>query len=65
MKEVEKKSGHDYEDYVLTYPTRSQFEKYDEGEIKKIFGTKGLNIYDVQKNMFDKDTYNTIKFKVK
>ena len=65
VKEAEKKSGHDYQDYVLTYPTRSQFEKYDEGEIKKIFGTKGVNIYDVQKNMFDKGTYNTIKFKVR
>jgi hypothetical protein len=64
-KEGEKKSGLDYQDYVLTYPTRSQFEKYDEGEIKKIFETKGLNIYDVQKNMFDKGTYNTIKFKVR
>ena len=52
VKEAEKKSGLDYQDYVLTYPTRSQFEKYDEGEIKKIFETKGLNIYDVQKNEF-------------
>ncbi len=65
VKEVEKKSGHDYQDYVLTYPTRSKFEKYNEGEIKKLFGTKGLNIYDIQKNMFDKGTYNTIKFKVR
>jgi hypothetical protein len=62
---VQKKSGHDYQDYILTYPTRSQFEKYEEGEIKKIFGIKGVNIYDVQKNMFDNGTYNTIKFKVR
>ena len=65
MKEAQKKSGHDYQDYILTYPTRSQFEKFNEGEIKKIFGIKGVNIYDVQKNMFDKGTFNTIKFKVR
>jgi len=65
VKETQKKSGHDYQDYVLSYPTKSQFEKFDEREIKKIFGTKGVNIYDVQKNMFDKGTFNTIRFKVR
>ena len=64
-KENETKSGHDYCDYVLSYPTKSHFEKYDEGDIKKIFGSKGVHIYDIQKNMFDKGTYNTIKFKVR
>ena len=60
------KSGHDFCDYVLTYPTKKgQFEKYEESDIKRIFGSKGIHIYDVQKNMFDKGTYNTIKFKVR
>ena len=64
--EVETKSGHDYGDYVLTYPTkRGQFEKYDENDIKRIFGSKGIHVYDVQKNMFDKGTYNTFTFKVR
>ena len=67
-KEIEKdnnKTGHDFCDYVLSYPTKSQFEKYGESDIKRIFGSKGLHIYDIQKNMFDKGTYNTIKFKVR
>ena len=64
-KENEVKSGHDYCDYVLSYPTKSHFEKFGEGDIKKIFGSKGVHIYDIQKNMFDKGTYNTIKFKVR
>ena len=61
-----KKSGHDYGDYVLTYPTkRGQFEKYGENDIKRLFGSKGIHVYDVQKNMFDKGTYNTFRFKVR
>lgn len=64
--EEEKKSGHDFCDYVLTYPTkRGQFEKYGEEDIKRLFGNKGIHVYDVQKNMFDKGTYNTFKFKVR
>ena len=64
-KEISTKTGHDYCDYVLSYPTKGQFEKYEEGDIKKIFGNKGIHVYDIQKNMFDKGTYNTIKFKVR
>ena len=64
-KENEVKSGHDFYDYVLSYPTKSHFEKFGDGEIKKMFGSKGVQIYDIQKNMFDKGTYNTIKFKVR
>ena len=30
-----------------------------------MFGNKGIHIYDIQKNMFDKGTYNTIRFKVR
>ena len=64
-KENEKKSGHDYADFVLSYPIKGQFEKFEEGDIKKIFEIKGVHIYDIQKNMFDKGVYNTIKFKVR
>jgi hypothetical protein len=64
-KEFGVKSGHDYINYVLTYPIKGQFDKYNEEDIKKIFGTKGVHVYDVKRNMFDKGTYNTIKFKVK
>ena len=64
-REIGAKSGHDYSDYVLTYSTRGQFDKYGEKDIKNIFGGKGIHVYDIQKNMFDKGTYNTIKFKVR
>ena len=57
----------DYHDYVLIYGTKGEnnFEKYSENEIKKIFGTKGVQIYDVHKNPFDKGSYNTVNFKVR
>ena len=32
-KEISTKTGHDYCDYVLSYPTKGQFEKYEEGDI--------------------------------
>ena len=64
-REIGTKTGHDFCDYVLSYPTKGQFEKYEEGDIKKIFGNKGIHVYDIQKNMFDKGIYNTIKFKVR
>jgi hypothetical protein len=60
------KSGHGYSDYVLSYPTKKgQFEKYSESDIKKLFGSKGIHIYDVKKNVFDKGSYNTFNFKVR
>jgi TfoX/Sxy family transcriptional regulator of competence genes len=64
-KEIGSKSGHDFCDYILSYSTKGQFEKFEEGDIKKMFGNKGIHIYDIQKNMFDKGTYNTIRFKVR
>ena len=52
--------------YVITYPTKGgEFEKFDEGDIKKMFGKKGVHIYDVQKNQFDDGKFNTIKFKIR
>lgn len=56
----------DFHDYTLTYGTRGKkFEKYDESDIKKLFGVNGIPIYDVQKNPFDKGDYNIVKFKVR
>ena len=64
-KEKEEKCGHDFTDYVITYDTKGNFEKYGEKEIKKIFEKNGVHIYDVHKNMFSKGNFNTIKFKVR
>ena len=59
-------NDYNYHDYVITYPTKGgDFEKFDEGDIKKMLGAKGLHIYEIQKNQFDNGKYNTIKFKVR
>ena len=62
---LEEKSGHDFNNYVLSYSTKDNFEKFGENDIKKMFEKNGVHIYDVRKNMFDKGTYNVIKFKVR
>ena len=64
-KNPEKKSEHDFTDYVLTYATKGNFEKFGENEIKNLFEKNGVHIYDIHKNMFDKGTYNMVKFKVR
>ena len=64
-KTLEEKRGHDFTDYVLTYGTKDNFEKFGENDIKKMFEKNGVHIYDVHKNMFDKGSYNVIKFKVR
>ena len=54
-----------FQDYVITYGNKgNQFEKFDDNELKKMFGTKGLNAYDIHKNPFPKGNYNTITLKV-
>ena len=65
LREIGTKTGHDFCDYILSYPTKGQFEKFEEDDIKKIFGNKGIHFCDIQKNMFYKGTYNTIKFKIR
>ena len=62
---LEEKCGHDFTEYVLTYGTKDNFEKFGENDIKKMFEKNGVHIYDVHKNMFDKGSYNVIKFKVR
>ena len=55
-----------YHNFILTYATKSnQFDKLDDYEIKNMFAKKGIQIYDVKKNPFDKGGYNQITFKVK
>ena len=55
-----------YHNFVLTYATRgNQFDKLDDYEIKNMFAKKGIQIYDVKKNPFDKGGYNQMTFKVK
>ena len=64
-KNLEEKCGHDFTDYVLSYATKGTFEKFGENDIKKMFEKNGVHIYDIKKSLFDKGTYNTIKFKVR
>ena len=55
-----------FHDYVITYSTKgNQFEKFDENDIQKIFGARGIQTYDVHKNPFDKGNYNMISLKIK
>ena len=51
--------------YTLVYPKRNQFDRFENQDIKKIFGNKGVYIYDVKKNEFSVGDLNTIKFKVR
>ena len=54
-----------FEDYIITYATKkNQFEKFEDIDIKNIFGAKGIQIYDIHKNPFDKGNYNMINLKV-
>ena len=55
-----------YHDYTITYGTKgNEFEKFDELDIQKLLGTKGIKAYDIHKNFFDKGSYNVINLKVK
>jgi hypothetical protein len=63
--ENREKTGHDFSEFVLTYPVKGQFEKFNESDIKTMFGSKGVHVYDIRKNMFDKGTYNIFNFKVR
>lgn len=54
-----------FHDYVITYSTRgNQFEKFDDTDIKNMFKTKGVHVYDIHKNPFSKGTCNTISLKI-
>lgn len=52
--------------FVLSYGiSNSNFDKYNENDIKKMFGKKGIHIYAINKNLINKNKYNTITFKVR
>ena len=60
------KNDNIYHDYVITYSTKgNEFEKFDENDIQRLFGTKGIQTYDIHKNPFDKGNYNMIHLKIK
>ena len=57
-------------DYIISYDSKAKsektnFDKFNENEVKLIFSKKGIHIYDIQKNYFDNGKYNTIKFKIR
>ena len=64
-KEIKEKNGNEFSEYVLTYPIKGNFEQYNEKDIKLLFGNKGLHIYDIQKNLFNKGIFNSVVFKMK
>ena len=56
-----------FDNYLITYGIKggNNFEKYNENEIKNIFGKKGINVYDIHKNNFARGkSYNTIELKI-
>ena len=56
-----------FDNYIITYGIKggNNFEKYNENEIKNIFGKKGINVYDIHKNNFARGkSYNTIELKI-
>ena len=62
------KNKNDYKvhNYTLVYSTKySKFDKFGNDDIKKIFGKKGIHIYDVRKNELSVGDLNNVKFKVK
>ena len=60
-------NNNEYKDlnYTLVYPKRNQFDRFENQDIKKIFGNKGVHIYDVKKSELSVGDLNTIKFKVR
>lgn len=56
----------DYYDYTITYLTKgyNKFDTVDENEIKKMFGVRGVTVYDIRKDAFNRGDLNTVKFKV-
>ena len=70
LNNLKKYDDYNIHDFVLSYDsnaknTKSNFENFSEKDIKLLFSKKGIHVYDIQKNQFDKGKYNTIKFKVR
>ena len=70
-KNIDRKDGENRDefkihDFTLVYPTKDKdFEIFENDDIKKIFGTKGLYIFDVKKNELPIGDLNSVKFKVR
>ena len=54
------------EKYVMTYSSKSKFDKFDSNELKNIFEKKGVHVYDIHdKNTFTGRNLNAVSFKLK
>ena len=54
------------EKYVMTYSSKSKFDKFDSNELKNIFEKKGVHAYDIHdKNTFTGRNLNAVSFKLK
>ena len=54
------------EKYVMTYLSKSKFDKFDSNELKNIFEKKGVHVYDIHdKNTFTGRNLNAVSFKLK
>ena len=55
------------DDYALIYSTKSKntLDKLNTIDIKKLFGAKGIHIFDIRKNEFVIGDINKIKFKIR
>ena len=64
-KKINENKDAGYHDYVITYSLKgNQFDKFEDHEIKNMFGKKGINVYDIHKNPFVKGNSNTINLKI-
>ena len=56
-----------YDDYSLIYSTKANntLDKFNNLDIKKIFGEKGIHIFDIKKNELNIGDMNKIKFKIR
>ena len=54
-----------FHNYVITYSKKGQnFGKFNDLEIKNMFGKKGIHVYDIHYSPLKNGNYNTISFKV-
>ena len=54
------------EKYVMTYTSKTKFDKFDSNEIKNIFEKKGVQVYDIHdKNTYNGANLNVVSFKLK
>ena len=60
------KTEHKVHDYKLVYPLKNnKFNNFDNKDITKILLTKGINAFDVKKNVLGTGDLNSVEFKVR